>query len=326
MVIKRIVLFCLSVISLTLAQGPADAGEDIAISAGTKGGPFYRTGHAICRLLNRAADDMSCSVMPMPAGDAAESFASIVNLRDAATEIGIARSDWVHFAYRGTGPVRYMHSKFDFIRGLFAIDVRPLSVLAKRKSGIHELADLKGRRVNLGRPHSEARASMDLILGAKGWTRNDFVLAEELAPAEQSFSFCQGRVEAVYYLAMHPSTVVRRLMKLCDAALIDVSGPEIQRLVAEHPYLTATTIPGGIYEQAPEPVNTFGTTVMVVSSVDMPQDLIYTVVKTIFENLQALRRIHPGLHYLEPAQMVKGALAAPLHEGARRYFRERGWL
>jgi TRAP transporter TAXI family solute receptor len=277
-------------------------------------------------LLERAVPAIDCSVLPKPEGDATDSLASIVNLRDGTTELGIAESDWVHFAFHGTGPVLYMHSKFDFLRSLFSIDIRPFTLLAKRGSGIEAVGDLAGRRVNLGRLYSEARAGMDMVLEAKGWSKSDFALAEELTTAEQSFSFCNDWVEAIHYLTTHPSTIVSRLVKLCDAVLVDVGGPEIDTLIAARPYLTATTIPGGTYERAPEPVKTFGTTVTVLSSVDVSEETVYTVVKTVFENLPALRRTHPTLRHLVPESMAKGGLAAPLHDGAKRYYEERGWL
>ena len=73
----------------------------------------------------------------------------------------------------------------------------------------------------------------------------------------------------------------------------------------------------------PEPVNSFGTPIAFISSTDVPEDVVYSVVKTVFENLDELARIHSGLDRLDPAKMREG-LPAPLHAGAERYFRERG--
>ena len=167
---------------------------------------------------------------------------------------------------------------------------------------------------------------MDLLMAAKGWTRKDFALAEELKIDDQSLSFCHDWVEAIVYLVSHPNTAVHRVTKLCNASIIDVRDPAIDRLVDENPYLALTTVPGGIYENVPEPVQTFGTTIVVVSSSEVSEDIVYSIVKTVFDNLQELNRIHPGLHYLDPAAMVKDGLSAPLHEGARRCFQEREWL
>ncbi len=176
--------------ALSLCAGSNAAAEQIVISAATRGDPQHRIGQILCKLLNREASDISCNVLKMPEGDADPSFANLVNVRDGAVEFAVARSDWQHYAVTGSGPVQYLHSKFDTLRSLFAIDTRPLTLLAARNSGIRRLDDLKGRRVNLGKPRTLNRTSMNLLMAAKSWTTRDFALAEELTTAEQSFALC----------------------------------------------------------------------------------------------------------------------------------------
>ena len=62
-----------------------------------------------------------------------------------------------------------------------------------------------------------------------------------------------------------------------------------------------------------------------VSSADIADDLVYDVVRTVFENLDVLRSAHPALSGLNATAMLEG-LSAPLHPGAARYYQERGWL
>ena len=312
--------------ALLLTAIPVRAAEEIVVVAGADDGKYFNLGQIICAVLNRKSESIDCTVMPMPAGDAPDSFSNLVNIRDGAGDVGIARSDWQYFAVTGSGPVRFMSGNFDMIRSLFSIDTRPFTLIAKRDAEIADLADLKGKRVNIGRPHTDIRATMDMVMSAQNWTKKDFQLAEELAASEQSLALCHGWVQAITYDVGHPDPVVGRVIKLCDAEIVAISGPVVGKLLEETAYLARMTIPGSLYEGENEPVPTFGTTITVVSSADVPEETVYGVVAAVFDNLETLKALYPALRHLEPAQMLKDGLSAPLHDGAKRYFIEHGLM
>jgi len=131
---------------------PVHAGEEIAIGAGERGGPYYNFGRSICRLVSRKAEGLSCSLLPMQRGDAPDdSLANLVNVNNGAADFGLARSDWHHFAVTGTGPAKYLGGKLEAVRSLFSIHVQPVTLVVRRDAGIASLDDLKGKRVNIGR-------------------------------------------------------------------------------------------------------------------------------------------------------------------------------
>jgi len=85
-------------------------------------------------------------------------------------------------------------------------------------------------------------------------------------------------------------------------------------------------VPGGIYAGNPDPVSTFGVKATLVTSSKLDPETAYQVVKAVFENLDRLGEMHPAFANLDPAKMISEGLTAPLHEGARRYYIERGWI
>jgi len=311
---------------LVLTAGPVRAAEEVAVIAGAEGDKYFELGQIICAVLNRKSEAIDCTLVAMPAGDAPDSFSNLANVRDGAGDIGIARSDWQYFAVTGSGPVQFMSGGFDAIRSLFSIDTRPFTLLARRDAEIGGLSDLKGKRVNLGRPYTEIRAAMDMVMAAQGWTTADFQLAEEMPVAEQSLSLCHGWVQAVTYDVGHPDPAVDKVTRLCDAEIVPVGGPAVDKLLAEAPYLAGMDIPGGLYAGHNEPVPTFGRTITVFSSVDVPAELVYEVVAAVFDNLETLKALYPALRHLDPARMLKDGLSAPLHDGAKRYYRERALM
>ena len=105
-----------------------------------------------------------------------------------------------------------------------------------------------------------------------------------------------------------------------------MSGPEIDRLVDENPFYIHTSIPGGIYAANPDPVKSFGVNATVVASSKLDPDLVYTVVKALFDNLETFKAMHPAFAPLNKQKMIEDGLSVPLHEGARRYYLEQGLI
>ncbi len=324
----RSILFALAfLVAAPFSSVPAGAAEDIALAAGEKGGAYYEFGRSICRLLERKAEGLKCSLAPVTRGDAPDdSVSNLVNVNNNAAEFGLARSDWQYYAVTGTGPAKYMGGKLDGVRSLFSLHMQPVTLIARRDAGIKNLGDLKGKRVNIGRAYSSDRRSVELVMGAMKWTRKDFLLVDELSQADQRLAFCQNRVQAMFYMGTHPNDGVGQVVRLCDATLVNVSGAAIDEIVAAKPYLDLTTIAPDNYSGISEPIRTFGSTVTVVTSADVSEDVVYAFVKGVFENLPALKKSHSAFRDLDPAKMVKNGLTAPYHIGAMRYFREKGLL
>ncbi len=113
---------------------------------------------------------------------------------------------------------------------------------------------------------------------------------------------------------------------LCDAIIVEVKGPAIDKLVAENPFYAYTQVAGGIYPGNLDPVTTFGVKATVVSSAAVDADTIYSIVKAVFDDLDKFKKMHPAFGTLEPEQMIRDGLSAPLHEGAKRYYREQGLM
>ncbi len=305
---------------LLLLASPVQA-DGIVLGTGSKSGVYFQVGRSICRLLTRNLEDFSCQPL-----ETAGSAFNLANVEGGALEVGIVQSDIQHHAIHRSGPYRFVDASHDNLRALFSLYVEPFNVVARRDSGITGLDDLKGRRVNIGNRGSGHRKTMQAVMQAKGWHADDFQLVSELPASQQTMALCQDHVQAMVYMAGHPNRSVAHAIRLCDATLIDVSGTEIDRLVAEQPFYAPTSIPAGTYPGLDQPVATFGTLATVVSSSDVDDALVYGLVKTIFENLDRFRRMHKAFHDLNPEAMVSNGLAAPLHRGAARYYREKGWI
>jgi len=313
-------LYRLLFLLLPLASLSAQA-EEMLIGTGSKSGVYFQVGRSICRLVNRNMSRTSCTPL-----ETAGSVSNLANVEGGSLEIGIVQSDIQHHAIHRSGPYRFVDTPHDNLRSLFSLYTEPFNLIARSDAGISSLNDLKGRKINIGNMGSGQRATMEVVMRAKGWGTDDFQLATELPASQQSMALCHNRVQAMVYMAGHPNRSISQAIKLCEATLVDVAGAEIDRLVSENPYYAYTWIPAGTYPGVEKPVKTFGTLATVVSSSDVDEDLVYGIVKTVFENFERFKRMHKAFHELQPGKMISRGLAAPLHKGAERYYRERGWM
>jgi len=159
-----------------------------------------------------------------------------------------------------------------------------------------------------------------------GWTKDDFALATELKAAEQSAALCDNQIDAMVYTVGHPSGSIQEATTACDSNLVNVGGDAVDKLVGDNSYYRTATIPGGMYRGNDEDTTTFGVGATFITSADVPEDTVYVLVKSVFENFDAFQKLHPAFANLKPEEMVKDGLSAPLHPGAAKYYKEKGWI
>ena len=239
-------------------------------------------------------------------------------------DMGVAQSDWQFHAYNGSS--QFEGDKFDKERAVFSVHSEPFTVIARADAGIESFDDLKGKRVNVGNPGSGQLATMQVVLDAKGWSMDDFALASELKPAEQAAALGDNKVDAIVYTVGHPNGSIQEAVSTVDAKLVPVEGEAIDKLVADNPFYAYATIPGGMYKGTDNDVKTFGVKATFVTSADVDDEVVYEVVKAVFDNFDRFKKLHPAFENLKEEDMIKDGLSAPLHDGAVKYYKERGWM
>ncbi|WP_212524751.1 TAXI family TRAP transporter solute-binding subunit [Actibacterium sp. MT2.3-13A] len=309
--------------ALATAMAPAAMAEEfITIGTGGVTGVYYPTGGAICRLVNKGRKEhgIRCSVE-----STGGSIYNINTIRAGELEFGVAQSDWQYHAYHGTSKFEEQGA-FEGLRAVFSVHPEPFTVVARADAGVTTFDDLKGKRVNIGNPGSGQRGTMEVLLEAKGWTTDDFALATELKAAEQSAALCDNQIDAMVYTVGHPSGSIQEATTACDSVLVSVNGPTIDKLVEENSYYRKATIPGGMYRGNDADVTTFGVGATFVTSADVSEEAVYTVVKSVFDNFEDFKKLHPAFANLDPKEMISAGLSAPLHPGAAKYYKEQGWI
>jgi TRAP transporter TAXI family solute receptor len=315
-------LLALALVGVASAPEPAAAQQRfITIGTGGVTGVYYAAGGAICRLVNkdRKAHGIRCSVE-----STGGSVFNINTIKAGELDMGVAQSDVHYNATKGLN--QFKDGAFGELRAVFSLHPEPFTVVARKEVDARGFADFKGKRFNVGNPGSGTRASMEELLAAMGQSMSYFGLASELKADEHGPALCDGKIDGFFYAVGHPSANIQDPTTTCGAKLVSLTGPAVDKLVKEKPYYAYATIPAGLYPANPQETKTYGVLATFVSSSKVPADTIYAVVKAVFENFDEFKKLHPALANLKPESMVKDGLSAPLHDGAVKYYKEKGWI
>lgn len=293
----------------------------VTIGTGGVTGVYYAAGGAICRLVNkdRKAHGIRCSVE-----STGGSVFNVNTIKAGELDMGATQSDVQYNAIKGLN--QFKDGAHSDLRAVFSLHPEPFTVLSRKEANIRSFADFKGKKFNVGNPGSGTRASMEEMLVAMGWKLGDFSLASELKADEHGPALCDGKIDGFFYGVGHPSANIQDPTTTCGAKLVSLTGPAVDKLVKEKPYYAYATIPGGLYPNNPTDTRTYGVLATMVSSSKVQADTIYAVTKAVFDNFEEFKKLHPALAHLKPESMIKDGLSAPLHEGAAKYYKEKGWL
>lgn len=323
---KLLVLGLAAFFGMVLFWGaaPVQAKEQTFVTIGTGGvtGVYYPTGGAIARLVNKGRKVHGVRASVESTGG------SVYNLNAIAAgelDMGVAQSDWQYHAYHGTSKFADKGPNKE-LRAVFSVHPEPFTVVARKDSGIKNFMDLKGKRVNIGNPGSGQRGTLEVLMKELGWTKADFKLASELKAAEQSKALCDNKIDAMVYAVGHPNGSIKEAATSCDSVIVTVDGSVVDKLVAEADYYRTAVVPAGMYRGTDTDTRTFGVAATFVSSTNTSEDVIYHIVKAVFENFDQFKKLHPAFANLKKEEMIKDGLSAPLHDGAKKYYKEAGLL
>lgn len=312
-----------AVVAGALMTAPiATAQEFISIGTGGVTGVYYPTGGAICRLVNKSRKEHGIRCAVESTGG---SVYNINTIKAGELEFGVAQSDWQYHAYNGTSKFEG-DAAFPGIRAVMSVHPEPFTLVVRGDSGISSFEEIKGKRINVGNPGSGQRATMEVVMDAYGIGMDDLALATEYKGSEMAKQLCDGNIDAMIYTIGHPAAAIKEATTTCDARLVSVTGEAIDKLVADNPFYRVATIPGGMYKGTDGETTTFGVGATFVTSADVSEDVVYIVAKSVMENIDDFRGLHPAFANLEPSQMVSDGLSAPLHPGAEKAYKELGLI
>ncbi len=308
--------------TMTLAQAGAEEKKFITIGTAGVTGLYYVVGNSICKFMNRNSAEHGYTCTAQATGG---SIANLNGIASGDVNFGTVQSDWQYHALNGSS-VFSENGPNDKLRSVFSAHADIVTVLTRADTGIKELTDLKGKKVNIGNPGSGSRATAEVLLDTVGIDVGDLALAGELKSAEQSAALCDRKVDAIMFSAGHPVGNIKEATVSCDTVFLQVAGDKIDKMIADTPYYSKASIPAGLYKGQSDEVVSYGPLATLVTSTDTDDEAVYQLVKAVFDNFKRFKALRPTFEHLKETDMIANGTIAPLHDGAIRYYKERGWM
>jgi TRAP transporter TAXI family solute receptor len=238
-------------------------------------------------------------------------------------EFGIVQADLEYQAYRGEGEW-YIKGPQRALRSICGLHREMVTLVAADDSGIVSLADLAGRRVNLGARGSGQRKNAIEILSAVGidWRAELQALEHNVSDAVELLH--QGQLDAFFYTVGHPNQLVEEATE--GPRPVHFVPIPVEAVRQKLPYVREGRVPAHLYPLATNPgqsVPTVGLMAVLVTSAAVDERYVYAVTMNLFENLDEFKEMHPAFALMSRGTMLEG-FSAPLHPGAERYFEQAG--
>jgi len=288
----------------------------ITIATGGTGGVYHPLGETLARIYTEQVPGITAT--------AHATVASVFNvqaIQKGAADVAFTQGDVAYFAFRrGTDTEPHPHSR---LRGMAVLYVNTVQIVAHRDGGIRQISDFRGKRIGVGAPGSGTEVAARVIIEGHGLQYSD-VTESFLTFSETAERMQAGTLDAGFIVASYPAAAVSDAAHTFGIRLIPVTRNAVEQIRSHYPFFKPFVIPRGTYQGQTQDVETIGVDNLLICRDDLPEELVYTMTKALFENLPELAATHSAATLIDAEQGP--ATPIPLHPGAARYYRERELL
>jgi TRAP transporter TAXI family solute receptor len=292
----------------------------VTIGTGGMTGVYYQAGGVIAKMVNQNKDayGLRCTVE-----STGGSVFNINAIMAGDLDFGVAQSDRQYQAISGLAEWEARGPQKD-LRAVFSIHPEAVTLVAADDAGIESIDDLKGKHVNIGNHGSGQRQNAIDALENAGISYESDLVAESVKAAEAPELLKDDRIDAFFYTVGHPSGAIKEATAgFRKVHFVPITG--VESLLAKFPYYAKATIAIANYPGATNEadVETFGVKATLVTSAQIPDEVVYAITREVFENLEEFSTLHPAFAGLTREGMLEG-LSAEIHTGAMKYYKEAG--
>ena len=318
---RRNKLGLLSTLALAvLCCGWASAGQMryISIATSSAGGTFSIVGTAMGNVINNNISDVTANIEITGGSSENILLASSNNV-----EIAFTASDVMYLALNGQGS--FEGKKVSDINGIMGGIMNTLQIYTLADSSIKSIADLRGKKISVGPPGSVGIDSMRIVMEAYGMEMNKDWTPEYLAHGDGAEALTDENVDAVVIFTIVPCSPVLTAAASKPVRLLDIGDAEMKSILAKYPFFLTASVQPNIYNGQKDGVkNALGSASMLICNSAMSEDLVYNVVKALYNNTEELVKAYPQCDEWIPENAYRGMTGLELHPGAVKYLKEIG--
>ncbi len=299
------------------------AEGNYVMGTATTGGTYYPVGVAISTLVKVKLEPTSN--ISVSAISSAGSGENLKLMDEGQIQFGILQGLYGAYAWNGSGPVPKAYKDMRSVTMLWQ-NVEHFVVDSKYvKTGtIDDMTNLYGESFSIGARNSGTEGSGRYILGNAGIDLDKLEMAY-LGYGPSADAMQNNNIEGMNIPAGVPASAVTRAYANMgkDITTLDFTAEQLAKVNSEFELWSPYTIPAGTYPSQEKDINTIAQPNILAVRADVPEEDVYQITKTIYENLPFLNNIHPATKAMALEKAIAG-LPMPLHPGAERFFREQG--
>ncbi len=290
----------------------------MVIGTGGTGGVFFPYGGGLARILTEK--------MPNAEATAEETGGSVDNMKlinGGEADIGMSTVDSAYDAVQGAGA--YADTGAIPACTIAVLYTSFVHVVASEASGIVGVEDMKGKRISVGSAGSSTEGAADRVLEAAGLNPQSDITRDNLSVAESVAAMKDQKIDAFFWIGGLPTAAVTDLVSTPNLVVKFVPTAQyVDAIVAKYgPVYRAFDLPAGTYAGFDEAVPGIGIGNVLFVNANMPEEQVYTILTTLFDNLAEVQEIHPEAKKLALESSAVGS-SIPFHPGAVRFYTEKG--
>lgn len=294
------------------------------LTTATTGGTYYPVGVALATITK--AELYETDGISLSAISSAGSAENIKLMRDNQAQFSLLQGIFAAWAWNGDGPISKPQPWLRSIAALWQNTDHFVLLTELTVDGtIWDIDKLDGQRFVLGARNSGAEKSGDHILKSLGIDYEDKLDLAYMGYGATANAIQDGTIVGMNIPAGPPVTGITRAFAMVgeDLTLLSFTDEDIEAINATYPLWSRYVIPADTYPNQPDDIQGVAHPNIFAVRADIPEDVVYKITKTLWENLAALREIHKATRGVSMETALTG-IGAPLHPGAARYYREQG--
>lgn len=289
----------------------------LKIGTGITSSNYYAVGGGLCRSINLSLPaQLSTICLAKPTKGPTE---NLNHLLSSTLGFGIVHADELDDAYHGKG---IFSQTYNELRSVFGLNNEVLTILVRRSTDINKLQDLSDKIVSIGKFNWYTSRSIERILTALDNSDVSFSRTRYLGQKEANDALCDDKIDASMLILSYPSNELQSVLNQCNVKLLNMDEELLNRVSSSYRYYTKVALPAGAETDS----EALAIPLVLATTKDQSEELVYEMTKAVAENLKFLRRTQPLLRDYQLGDMIRLSVGAPLHPGAEKYFREIGLL
>lgn len=313
----------LPILCMGLCASPSFSAEhekvDISFPTAATTGALYPLGAGIANLWNNKLPYVNARAQASNGG-----VQNLNLLKNKDAQVSFAVSSITHEAM--TGKRGFEGRPYEDVRVLAGLYYNPNQVVARKDSNVKTLSDFKGKSFAPGAAGGTTEVESRIHFDAAGLKYPEDIKAQFVGFTESIDLMRNKQLDGAWIMAGMPTAAVTEMCATADGQLVNIDDEIIKKVQEQYPWYAKVIIPAGTYEGQTEPVQTTAVKMLLLTDASMPEDVVYDLTKTFWENLDDLGQAHAVMKTVKPEMAITDLSGIPLHPGSEKYYKEKGIL